>query len=74
MVHLNPEDLAMVRDYLGDQLTPRWPPAGGRRQHAFLRGARNEAAGSRDRRHLQTRWRRIMGQPRSQRGLGWDGS
>ena len=70
MVHLNPEDLAMVRDYLGDQLTH-----GGHRlvEDASIArgGARIEAAGSQIDATLQTRWRRIM--DNLGRNVLWDG-
>ena len=70
MVHLNPEDLAMVRDYLGEQLTH-----GGHRlvEDASIArgGARIEAAGSQIDATLQTRWRRIM--DNLGRNILWDG-
>ncbi|MCE1186355.1 MAG: flagellar assembly protein FliH, partial [Rhodocyclales bacterium] len=70
MVHLNPEDLAMVRDYLGEQLTH-----GGHRlvEDASIArgGARIEAAGSQIDATLQTRWRRIM--DNLGRNVLWDG-
>ncbi len=70
MVHLNPEDLAMVREYLGDQLTH-----GGHRlveDSTISRGgARIEAAGSQIDATLQTRWRRIM--DNLGRNVPWDG-
>lgn len=70
MVHLNPEDLAMVRDYLGEQLTH-----GGHRlvEDASVArgGARIEAAGSQIDATLQTRWRRIM--DNLGRNVLWDG-
>ncbi len=58
-VHLNPEDLAMVRDYLGDQLTH----AGHRlvEDASVTRGgARIDATASQIDATVQTRWRRIM--------------
>jgi len=70
MVHLNPDDLAMVRDYLGEQLTH-----GGHRlvEDATVArgGVRIDAAGSQIDATLQTRWRRIM--DNLGRNVAWDG-
>jgi flagellar assembly protein FliH len=70
MVHLHPDDLAMVRDYLGEQLTH-----GGHRlveDSSIARGGvRIDAGGSQIDATLQTRWRRIM--DNLGRNVQWDG-
>lgn len=70
MVHVNPDDMAMVRDYLGDQLTH-----GGHRlvEDASVArgGVRIDAGGSQIDATLQTRWRRIM--DNLGRNVAWDG-
>lgn len=69
-LHVNPEDLALIRDYLGEQLSH-----GGHRlmeDAAIARGGvRIDAAGSQIDATLQTRWRRIM--DNLGRQIPWDG-
>jgi len=70
MIHLHPDDVAMVRDYLGEQLTH----AGHRliEDPSIARGgARIDAAGSQIDATLQIRWRRIM--DNLGRDVAWDG-
>ncbi len=69
-IHLNPDDVAMVRDYLGEQL--------GHSGHRLVDdtsvargGMRIEAGGSQIDATLQTRWRRIM--DNLGRNVQWDG-
>jgi flagellar assembly protein FliH len=59
LIHLNPEDAALVREYLGEQLKHN--------EHRLVEddtvargGCRVEAAGSTVDATVQTRWRRIM--------------
>lgn len=69
-IHINPDDLAMTREYLGEQLS-----------HAGHRliddatitrgGVRIEAAGSQIDATVQTRWRRVM--DNLSRNIPWDG-
>ena len=70
LIHLNPEDVAMVRHYLGEQLTH----AGHRlvEDPSISRGGvRIDAAGSQIDATVQTRWRRIM--DNLGRNIHWDG-
>lgn len=70
LIHINPEDLTMVRDYLGEQLSH----AGHRliEDGTIARGgARIEAAGSQIDATVQTRWRRVM--DNLGRSIPWDG-
>ncbi len=70
LIHINPEDLAMTKEYLGEQLS-----------HAGHRlvddvtitrgGVRIEAAGSQIDATVQTRWRRVM--DNLSRNIPWDG-
>ncbi len=70
LIHINPEDLAMAKEYLGEQLS-----------HAGHRliddatitrgGVRIEAAGSQIDATVQTRWRRVM--DNLSRNIPWDG-
>jgi len=69
-IHLHPEDVAMARDYLGEQLTH----SGHRlvEDPSISRGGvRIDAAGSQIDATVQTRWRRIM--DNLGRNIHWDG-
>ena len=70
MVHLNPDDLELARDYLGEQLTH----AGHRlvEDASISRGGvRIDAGGSQIDATVQTRWRRIL--DNLGRNVAWDG-
>jgi flagellar assembly protein FliH len=70
LVHLNPDDLALARDYLGEQLTH----AGHRlvEDASISRGGvRIDAGGSQIDATVQTRWRRIL--DNLGRNVAWDG-
>jgi len=70
MVHLNPDDLELARDYLGEQLTH----AGHRlvEDPSISRGGvRIDAGGSQIDATVQTRWRRIL--DNLGRNVAWDG-
>ena len=70
LIHLHPDDVAMARDYLGEQLTH----AGHRlvEDPSISRGGvRIDAAGSQIDATVQTRWRRIM--DNLGRNIHWDG-
>lgn len=70
MVHLNPDDLALAREYLGEQLTH----AGHRlvEDASISRGGvRIDAGGSQIDATVQTRWRRIL--DNLGRSVAWDG-
>ena len=70
LIHINPEDLAMAKDYLGEQLSHS--------SHRLIDdptitrgGVRIEAAGSQIDATVQTRWRRVM--DNLSRNIPWDG-
>jgi len=70
MVHVNPDDLELARDYLGEQLTH----AGHRlvEDASISRGGvRIDAGGSQIDATVQTRWRRIL--DNLGRNVAWDG-
>jgi flagellar assembly protein FliH len=70
LIHLNPEDVEMAREYLGEQLTH----AGHRlvEDATITRGGvRIDASGSQIDATVQTRWRRIM--DNLGRNISWDG-
>ncbi|MBL8436527.1 MAG: flagellar assembly protein FliH [Zoogloea sp.] len=70
MVHLNPDDLELAREYLGEQLTH----AGHRlvEDASISRGGvRIDAGGSQIDATVQTRWRRIL--DNLGRNVAWDG-
>jgi flagellar assembly protein FliH len=70
LIHLNPEDVEMAKEYLGEQLTH----AGHRlvEDAAITRGGvRIDASGSQIDATVQTRWRRIM--DNLGRNISWDG-
>lgn len=70
LIHINPEDLSMAKDYLGEHLSH----AGHRliEDATITRGGvRIEAAGSQIDATVQTRWRRVM--DNLSRSIPWDG-
>lgn len=70
LIHINPEDLSMAKDYLGEHLAH----AGHRliEDATITRGGvRIEAAGSQIDATVQTRWRRVM--DNLSRSIPWDG-
>jgi len=70
LIHINPEDLSMAKDYLGEHLSY----AGHRliEDATITRGGvRIEAAGSQIDATVQTRWRRVM--DNLSRSIPWDG-
>jgi flagellar assembly protein FliH len=70
LIHLNPEDVEMAKEYLGEQLAH----AGHRlvEDAAITRGGvRIDASGSQIDATVQTRWRRIM--DNLGRNISWDG-
>ena len=70
LIHLNPEDAEMVKEYLGEQLSH----AGHRlvEDVTITRGGvRIDASGSQIDATVQTRWRRIM--DNLGRNISWDG-
>ena len=70
LIHLNPEDAEMVKEYLGEQLSH----AGHRlvEDVTITRGGvRIDASGSQIDATVQTRWRRIM--ENLGRNISWDG-
>lgn len=70
LIHINPDDLAMAKEYLGEHLAH----AGHRliEDSTLTRGGvRIEAAGSQIDATVQTRWRRVM--DNLSRNIPWDG-
>ncbi|MBN8282363.1 flagellar assembly protein FliH [Zoogloea sp.] len=70
LIHINPDDLSMAKDYLGEHLAH----AGHRliEDATITRGGvRIEAAGSQIDATVQTRWRRVM--DNLSRSIPWDG-
>ena len=70
LIHINPDDLAMAKEYLGEHLAH----AGHRliEDTTLTRGGvRIEAAGSQIDATVQTRWRRVM--DNLSRNIPWDG-